>query len=93
MKALTIWQPWASLLACGVKKYETRSWATQYRGPIAIHAAKKNVVGTMLIPEQIRDEVRKHIEGVIGCEWKDLPVGAVIATAELVNVWHIVHHL
>lgn len=39
MKALTIWQPWASLLACGAKQYETRSWATSYRGPIAIHAA------------------------------------------------------
>lgn len=39
MKAITIWQPWASLLACGAKGYETRSWATSYRGPIAIHAA------------------------------------------------------
>lgn len=39
MKALTIWQPWASLLVSGQKKYETRSWATAYRGPIAIHAA------------------------------------------------------
>lgn len=41
MKALTIWQPWASLLACGAKKYETRSWATKYKGQIAIHAAIK----------------------------------------------------
>ena len=41
MKAITLWQPWASLIACGAKKYETRSWATRYRGPIAIHAAKK----------------------------------------------------
>lgn len=39
MKAITIWQPWASLLAHRVKTYETRSWATAYRGPIAIHAA------------------------------------------------------
>jgi hypothetical protein len=38
MKALTILQPWASLIACGAKKIETRSWATKYRGPIAIHA-------------------------------------------------------
>ncbi|MFV0399180.1 MAG: ASCH domain-containing protein [Oscillospiraceae bacterium] len=41
MKAITIWQPWASLLACGAKKYETRSWVTSYRGPIAIHAAAR----------------------------------------------------
>ena len=40
MKAITIWQPWASLLVSGRKRYETRSWATSYRGPIAIHAAR-----------------------------------------------------
>ena len=39
MKAITIWQPWATLLPLGIKLYETRSWATSYRGPIAIHAA------------------------------------------------------
>lgn len=38
MKALTIWQPWASLIASGEKQYETRSWETKYRGPLAIHA-------------------------------------------------------
>jgi len=38
MKAITIMQPWASLVACGAKQIETRSWATKYRGPIAIHA-------------------------------------------------------
>lgn len=43
MKAITIWQPWASLLVSGRKKYETRSWATSYRGPIAIHAAMRSV--------------------------------------------------
>lgn len=40
MKALTLWQPWASLVALGVKTIETRSWSTSYRGPLAIHAAK-----------------------------------------------------
>lgn len=47
MKAITIWQPWASLLAHGMKQYETRSWATKYRGPIAIHAAKRPVRQTI----------------------------------------------
>ena len=41
MKALSLWQPWASLIAAGVKKVETRHWPTAYRGPIAIHAAKR----------------------------------------------------
>lgn len=39
MKALTLWQPWASLIAVGAKTIETRSWSTTYRGPLAIHAA------------------------------------------------------
>ncbi|MDB4876410.1 MAG: hypothetical protein JWM41_2856 [Gemmatimonadetes bacterium] len=40
MKALTLTQPWASLVAFGAKSIETRSWRTEYRGRIAIHAAK-----------------------------------------------------
>lgn len=39
MKALSIWQPWASLIATGAKRYETRSWSTKYRGPLLICAA------------------------------------------------------
>lgn len=40
MKALTLHQPWATLVALGVKSIETRSWTTSHRGPIAIHAAR-----------------------------------------------------
>lgn len=40
MKALSMTQPWATLVAIGAKKIETRSWYTIYRGPLAIHAAK-----------------------------------------------------
>jgi len=39
MKVLTLWQPWATLVAIGAKRIETRSWSTQYRGPLAIHSA------------------------------------------------------
>lgn len=41
MKAITIHQPYAQLIADGHKRYETRHWTTSYRGPIAIHAGKK----------------------------------------------------
>ena len=41
MKCISLWQPWATLMANGSKKNETRSWSTSYRGRIAIHAAKK----------------------------------------------------
>jgi activating signal cointegrator 1 len=40
LKALTLTQPWATLVAIGAKKIETRSWRTNYRGSLAIHAAK-----------------------------------------------------
>ena len=33
-------QPWASLVAVGENRIETRSWSTPHRGPLAIHAAK-----------------------------------------------------
>ena len=41
MKALTIYQPWASLLVPGEKQFETRSWRTAHRGLLAIHAGRK----------------------------------------------------
>jgi hypothetical protein len=41
MKALSLHQPWATLMAMGVKQVETRSWSTKYRGPLLIHAANK----------------------------------------------------
>ena len=40
MKAITLTQPWATLVAMGAKQVEPRSWSTAYRGQIAIHAAK-----------------------------------------------------
>lgn len=36
--ALTICQPWATAIACGLKRIETRGWRPGYRGPLAIHA-------------------------------------------------------
>ena len=39
MKALTLTQPWATLIAIGAKSIETRSWKTNYRGLLAIHDA------------------------------------------------------
>jgi hypothetical protein len=41
MKAITIWQPYATLIMLGLKQYETRCWGTSYRGPLILHAAKR----------------------------------------------------
>ena len=40
MKAITLYQPWASAVAFEKKRYETRSRSTSYRGLLAIHAGK-----------------------------------------------------
>ena len=56
MKAISLWQPWASLIACGVKPYETRSWAPPREligQPIAIHAAKKIDKGAAEFAEEL----------------------------------------
>lgn len=81
MKAITVWQPWATLLAIGTKQYETRSWATSYRGPIAIHAGKQIQIpfGNAAI-----NKLNNHNISAL-----DLPLGAVIATAKLVNCWRV----
>jgi len=90
MKAITLWQPWASLIACGAKKYETRSWATRYRGPIAIHAAAVNPFKVIRGLDDTTIAAMKNILRSSGAlpqqgDFRYLPLGAVVATAELVD--------
>ena len=95
MKAITLWQPWASLLACGAKQYETRSWATNYRGPIAIHAAITRKYYCTAGYQDIMIEAahdKRWQEYLMQCadtEEHEIPFGAVIATAELVECHRI----
>jgi activating signal cointegrator 1 len=84
MKGLTMTQPWASLVAIGENRIETRSWRTGYRGPIAIHAAKA-------FPPDARRLCRRwpYRETLAAAGYPSadaLPVGAVIAVAELEDV-------
>lgn len=39
MRAISLLEPWALLMALGKKKFETRSWKTSYRGELWIHAS------------------------------------------------------
>lgn len=39
MKALSLKQPWARLVALGIKPVENRRWSTRYRGPFLVHAS------------------------------------------------------
>ena len=77
IKAISLWQPWASLVAAGVKLHETRHWPTDYRGPLAIHAAKTmDVAGA---PEHLCMDL-------FGPWWaKELPRGAMLAVARMAS--------
>ncbi len=48
MKAISLWEPWASLIRTGAKKWETRHWRTSYRGKLLICAAKRKHIGELL---------------------------------------------
>jgi hypothetical protein len=79
MKAITIHQPWATLIALGEKKFETRGWKTNYRGPIAIHASKQLLYDHRL--PKLSSTLWEH-----GFRKEDdFPLGCVLAIAELVD--------
>lgn len=83
MKAITIIQPWATLLALEEKGNETRSRRTHYRGPIAIHAGQK-IDRAACEQEPIKSTLAKY-----GYTAENLPTGAVLAIANLSECWAI----
>ena len=88
MKAITIFQPWASLIALGVKTIETRSWKTNYRGPLAIHAAKTTNELEFLAGANHRTTAEQAIVDALRpyfTKWDDLPLGSVVAVANLAD--------
>lgn len=109
MPVLTLWQPWASLIAFGVKTIETRGWPTAYRGPIAIHAAARPLSERLVLgdyevwpadppgrphpnhPEGRPARLYRNTDSIMTAgRWWPLPFGAVVATAELIEVLPIV---
>lgn len=62
MKVLTIKQPWASLIIEGYKKYEFRSWKTNYRGKILIHAGM-SIENDMVL--KLKNYNLEYIKGAI----------------------------
>jgi len=82
MKAITLWQPWATLIAIGVKPFETRSWATSYRGPLAIHAGKTRE-GLRLCEGET--EIERALAKA-GYTLQSVPMGVVVCTARLAEV-------
>ena len=91
MKALTLTQPWAALVALGEKRYETRSWSTPYRGPLAIHAAKGFPAWARdtMLEEPFREALVRHYGAGGPPPWimerLDAQRGHVIATCRLTD--------
>jgi len=83
VKVLSLWEPWASLVIFGVKRIETRSWATEYRGPLVIHASKK--VSREQIEICHRDPFRSALRACGIDRWQDFKLGAAIGTVTLVD--------
>lgn len=91
MKAISLWQPWASLIAAGIKLVETRSWPIERRGPLAIHAAKHRLTRRQV------DAMRRELHEVTALLYPDkycsvhplmmldaLPYGAVVAIVHVI---------
>ncbi|MFH1086150.1 MAG: ASCH domain-containing protein [Chloroflexota bacterium] len=83
MKALTIRQPWAWLIVNGYKTVENRSWATSYRGPLAIHAGQKI---ERLVIEDLIAQWTADGEAPSEAELQEMrTTGATIGVVELVD--------
>jgi len=80
MKAISLWQPWASLWCSDAKVHETRHWATNHRGWLLVHAAKRRIddlSGSRL--DEICDSLWGHHWGL------ELPRGCLIGKVNLVG--------
>jgi hypothetical protein len=87
VKALTIWQPYASLI--GAKTIETRGWATSHRGELLICAAARcdRLVQGFLAGREIQRALAALLPGAMPnrITIDDLPLGAAVAVVELVD--------
>lgn len=77
-KAVSLWQPYASLMARGAKTVITYHWPTDFRGGVAIHAAK--TLDLASAPDAL-------CYAALGVAWREsLPRSAMVAVGELVDV-------
>lgn len=78
MKAITIKQPWASLIVSGLKDIENRSWKTNFRGRVLIHASMK--ADNHWSASEFLREISKS-----GTDWSNYHFGAIIGSVEIVG--------
>lgn len=85
MKAITIKQPWASLIVSGLKDIENRTWKTNFRGRVLIHAAKSPVKeGWDALNETQLKKSFGYKDKLYG-DNEELPFGAIIGSVEMVD--------
>ncbi len=88
MKAISIRQPWASLIIAGGKDIENRSWPTAYRGPVLIHAGKGMTAAEFNAAMDFLDDtfpVDDHDAAKRVLEHEAAPRGGIVGTAEIVD--------
>lgn len=81
MKALSIKQPWAWLIANGHKGVENRNWNTKYRGEFLIHASKS-------FDNQGYDWVKDAFPLIDMPDKKDFETGGIVGSARIIGVVH-----
>lgn len=92
VRGFSLWQPWASLVALGVKTIETRSWSTKYRGPLMIHASKRppevgQWFGSWCVSQHRNGRaIHSYPPPRETPGWYLMPLGAFVATCNLVDV-------
>ena len=86
MKALTLFQPWATLVAMGEKRIESRGWATKYRGPLIIHAGKQDKFINPKNGNYILGANPFNILNLLRIDQDALPLGSIVAICNLIEV-------
>lgn len=82
VRVLSLWQPWAGLVAAGVKRFETRSWSTKWRGLVAVHAARTTVC-LRQVPAPVRAVLERNPTVFGPLREADPPLGAVVALVQV----------
>jgi hypothetical protein len=78
MKAIPLWQPWASLYCSPIKRHETRAWSTDVRGWVLVHACKKFV-------RDVSEPLQDILDSEFGGHWgMELPTGGLIGAVNII---------
>ena len=87
MKAISIQQPYATLIILGLKVFETRSWATPHRGPLLIHAACNFSNDNVELAHH--PDIAWHLAEHGYRSFDELPRGVILGEVELLDIFPV----